>query len=233
MKGLPKSSGTSAQAMVSHYSSLLHARGYVANHDGNVSLRLPDELRFMATPTALSKREVSPADVITVDLAGKVLSGRRRLFSEWHLHAACYGARADVRAVLHAHPPHATALGLAGRSFGTPALPEMVVSLGAAVPLIPFALPRSASQDEAIAHALTEQDADALLLAGNGVLCVGADLEQAYLRLELLEHYAGIYLAAQSLGGVVPLAPAHIDTLLEARTRAGLGAKGRAASKRT
>ena len=215
------------QPVLARYSRLVHERGWVANHDGNLSVRLADDRRFLATPTALSKRDVEPHDLVIVDIEGKVLSGRRRIFSEWHLHAACYRARPDVRAVLHAHPPHATAFGLARTPLGTPALPEMVVSLGANIPLLDLAMPRSASQDDAIRVALTEGDADAMLLAGNGVVVVGQDLEQAYLRLELVEHYAKIFTAARALGGVTPLAHGDVEKLLEARTKAGLGKRAR------
>lgn len=212
---------------VAEVARALHAAGWVANHDGNASARLADGKRFLATPTAVSKRLVDAHDVLTVDIEGKVLSGRKRLFSEWHLHAVAYRARPDAGAVLHAHPPHATALGLAKRSLGVPALPEMVVSLGANVPTIDAALPKSAAQDAALARALDDGDADAVLIAGNGVLAVGVDLEQAYLRLELVEHYARMVIAAAPLGGVSALASDDVKKLLEARTKAGLGKAAR------
>lgn len=222
--------GPALQREIALYAKRLHEAGWVANHDGNVSVRLADGERFFATPTAVSKRDVEPHDVLTVDLAGKILGGRRRLFSEWHLHAACYRARPDVRAVLHAHPAHATAFGVARRALPTPALPEMIVSLGTSLPLLAYDLPRSPKQDADIARALTDGDADALLLAGNGVITVGRDLEQAYLRMELVEHWARIASAALSLGGVVALPHADVEKLLEARTKAGLGRAGRASS---
>ncbi|MBI1946015.1 MAG: class II aldolase/adducin family protein [Deltaproteobacteria bacterium] len=213
--------------LLAEVSRRMHAAGWVANHDGNASARLADGKRFLATPTAVSKRLVDAHEVLTVDVEGKVLSGRKRLFSEWHLHAAAYRARPDAGAVLHAHPPHATAVGVARKQLGVPALPEMVVSLGANVPTLDFAMPKSASQDTAIARALCEGDADALLLAGNGVLVVGVDLEQAYLRLELVEHYARILVAAAALGGPAPLPADDVKKLLEARTKAGLGRAAR------
>lgn len=218
---------TAYQRGLSDYAKRLAARGWVANHDGNISLRAPDGQRFYATPTATAKAEVGPGDTVIVDLEGKKLSGTKRLFSEWHLHAACYRARPDVQVVMHAHPPCATAFGLAGRSLGVPALPEMVVSLGANVPLIPYAMPKSASQDNDIAKALTEGDADAMLIAHNGVLIVGQDLEQAYLRLELVEHYAQILTAAAGLGPLRALPGDDVKKLLAARTKAGLGAAAR------
>lgn len=212
---------------VAEVARALHDAHWVANHDGNVSARLADGKRFLATPTALSKRLVDAHDVLTVDLAGKVLGGRKRLFSEWHLHAAAYGARRDVGAVVHAHPPCATAVGVARKQLGVPPLPEMVVSLGANVPTLDYALPKSAAQDAALARALGDGDADAVLLAGNGVLTVGVDLEQAWLRLELVEHWARILVAAAPLGGATALPADDVKKLLDARTKAGLGRAAR------
>lgn len=215
------------QQRVAEYARHLHAAGWVANHDGNVSARLPDRKRFVATPTATSKRVIEGHDLITVDIEGKLLSGRKKLFGEWHLHAACYKARPDVQAVIHAHPVAATAFGVARKSLGAPPLPEMVVSLGANVPTIDYAMPKSPGQDAVIARELTTGDADAFLLAGNGVVTVGADLEQALLRMELVEHWAKILIAAVSLGGAQALPGDDVKKLLDARTKAGLGRNSR------
>jgi L-fuculose-phosphate aldolase len=203
----------------------LHRRGWVANHDGNVSLRQSDRQRFFATPTATSKRLVQEQDIITIDISGKVLAGRKKLFGEWHLHAACYSARSDVGAVVHAHPVAATTWGLCGRPLPS-LLPEQVVSLGQ-VPVLSLSLPKSPAQDQALARALTDGDADAVLIAGNGVVTVGIDLEQALLRMELVEHIASMCAAGAALGGVPSLPTEMISTLLQARTKAGLGKAGR------
>ncbi|HEY1100338.1 MAG TPA: class II aldolase/adducin family protein, partial [Myxococcota bacterium] len=149
------------------------------------------------------------------------------LFGEWHLHAAAYAARADVNAVIHAHPVASTAVGVARKQLGTPPLPEMVVSLGANVPTLDYALPKSKSQDAALAQALDVGDVDAVLLAANGALTVGVDLEQAFLRLELVEHWAKIVVASAHLGGMVALPADDVKKLLEARTKAGLGRAAR------
>ena len=68
---------------------------------------------------------------------------------------------------------------------------------------------------------------DAILLQGNGVLTVGDSLEQAYLRMELVEHYARILAIAQQLGSVAPMSQPEVDKLLAARTSAGLGKAAR------
>lgn len=177
-------------------SHALHARGWVANHDGNASVML-EEGRFLATPTAVSKAAVSAESLIVVGADGAVLSGTRKIFSEWKLHRAAYSVRGDVRAVLHAHPPTATGLAVAGVSLGEPFMAEPVVSLGRTIPTVAFGLP--GQNDAALMDALGR--ADALLLENHGALTVGPDLETCLLRMELLEHLCRIYLVAAQLGG--------------------------------
>lgn len=210
------------------FSRRVWERGWVANHDGNLSVRLPRG-RLLCTPTGVSKAEITAEMVLVVDETGKVLSGRLRPFSELNLHLAYYHARPDVEAVLHAHPPTATGFGVAGLELDQPFLPEAVVSLGPIIPTVPLSRPG----DEAVqAVAAYLDEYDALLLAGNGAVTCGVDLEMAYLRMELVEHLCSIALVARQLGGARPL-PAHmLRPLLDARARAGLGpeARGRSTS---
>ena len=211
------------RAEIAAYSAKLAARGWVANHDGNLSVRAGDG--YLATPTAFAKAAVTPDDVIGVGEGGKVTSGKHRVFSEWNLHATCYGARPDVKAVVHAHPPMATGFSVSGARFlERPFMAEPVVSLGAGIPTAPFAAPGPGAC-AALPALLAEHDA--MLLANHGVLAVGATLEQAYLRLELVEHLANIAYFAHHTGGIRPLPESAIAALLEARTKAGLGPAAR------
>lgn len=200
----------------------LHQSGWVANHDGNVSVRLKGE-KLLITCTAVSKRDIDDAALLVVDLDGKVLEGRKKPFSELELHLACYAVRPEVDVVLHAHPPHATAFGLTGREIGPIAMPEIVVSLGERIPTVLRAFPKDPEALKALREAASEHDA--VVLAGNGVLTMGADLTQAFLRMELVEHYAKILHAAQALGPVRALDAPSVQKLLEARKKAGLGPK--------
>lgn len=203
----------------------LHARGWVANHDGNVTIRMPGD-RLLATPTALSKRVLQESDLIVVDLAGKVLQGGRRPFSELALHRAVYEVRPDARAVVHSHSPRATAMAVAGVAVEPRMLAEAVVSLGTQVPLLPYAFPNGAEQVAQLKAAASE--VDVVLLGNHGVLAWGDDVEQAYLRAELVEHLAAIQSAALQLGRVSIVPEADIQRLLQARTKAGLGPAARA-----
>lgn len=203
----------------------LHTMGWVANHDGNVSVRLTGD-RLLITPTAVSKLDVDEAMLLVVDLDGKVLEGRRKPFSELELHLAAYRARPEVECVLHAHPPHATAFGLVGVELGPVAMPELVVSLGDRIPTVPRLMPKTPELVKAVEA--TCGAVDAMLLGGNGALTLGASLEQALLRMELVEHYAKIVAVARGLGAIEPLPPAERTRLLEARAKAGLGPRPKA-----
>jgi L-fuculose-phosphate aldolase len=214
---------SSLRQELARYSRRIWERGWVANHDGNLSARL-SRGRLLCTPTGLSKAELKPEAMLVVDETGKLLSGSGRPFSELNLHLAYYQARPDAQAVLHAHPPTATGFGVAGIPLDKPFLPEAVVSLGQAIPTVPLSLP---GHEAAQSVAPYLEDHDALLLAGNGVITCGADLEQACLRLELVEHLARIALVAHQLGGITTLSAHYLPTLLAARTRAGLGPEAR------
>ena len=205
---------------VSHYSLLLHERGWVANHDGNVSCR-DKRQGFWITPTAVSKRVCAPNTIVHMSHDGKVLNGKRPP-SEVALHLGVFRSRTEQNAVIHAHPPHASAFSLAQKDLGSIAMPEVVVSLGERVPMTPLILPKAPETADVIAE--WAKKSDVLLLAGNGVLAMGVDLEQAYLRLELLEHYSRILLLTQSIGGPRQLDEQAKSRLLELRAKAGLGA---------
>ncbi len=198
----------------------LHQMGWVANHDGNLSVRLTGK-RLLITPTAYSKLDVDEGTLIIVDLDGKVLEGRKKPFSELELHLAAYRARPEVEVVIHAHPPFATAFGLVGLELAPVAMAEIVVSLGDRIPTVPRAMPKTPEAVKGVEAAAAL--GDAMLLSGNGALTLGADLSQALLRMELLEHYAKILTAARQLGTVQPLPPGDLAKLLEARKKAGLG----------
>ena len=208
------------RAQVVEVARHLHVRGWVANHDGNVTAR-GDNHRVIATPTATSKRLVSERSLIEVDSKGKVVGGTGRVFGEIGLHLVVYERRPDVGAVVHAHPPHATAISCArDNPIERPFIAEAVVSLGPRIPKLPYAQPGDPAR---AALAPWCELVDAVLLGSHGAIAWGADPEQALLRLELVEHLARIAITAAPLGGVAPLPDAAIPPLLAARAKANIG----------
>jgi L-fuculose-phosphate aldolase len=184
-------------------------KGLVTAEDGNLSARLgPD--RFLITATGVPKGELTPRDIVTVDAEGRP-QGAERPSLELGMHLAVYRLRPDVNAVVHAHPPTALGFALAGRDLTRPLVPEVVVHLGS-VPLAPYAVPGSPQLEAAIAPLVPGHQG--ILLANHGAITLGASVEQARTRMEILEHLARITLVAEVLGGARPLTDAQTEALL-------------------
>ncbi len=196
----------------------LDTKGWVANHDGNVSVRYEDTL--LATPTATSKADIVPEMIITLDKTGKKTAGIGKPFSEINLHLIAYEVREEITAVVHAHPPFAMARGLVGGDFEI-VVPEAMVSIGDVIPTAPYALPGSTEHKKIVTDALCRSDV--FMMTGNGVLSVGRDVKEAYLRMELLEHLLRIDYYARSMGSIKTIPPEDKKKLLEKRAAIGLG----------
>ena len=195
----------------------LYERGLVAGPDGNVSVRLHDG-SILVTPSGMSKVDVTPDDLVLVDGAGQVLDGQGKPSSELRMHLRIYERRADVSAVVHAHPPTATGFAVAGESFMAPVLPEVILQMGE-VPIVRYATPGT----EALANNfdLYVEQHDAFLMANHGATTVGATLAMAHQRMESLEHAARIILTARMLGTVNELSPADVKALRASREEQG------------
>jgi L-fuculose-phosphate aldolase len=197
---------------------MLHRKNYLAATDGNVSVRLGD--RLLITPSGVNKGIMEADQILTVDLAGRVLEGEGRPSSEIRMHSLAYELRPDIAAVVHAHLPYATGCTLAGIDLLEPILPEVVITLGG-IPTAPYATPGTIEVPEAIREFI--QEYDALLLSRHGAMTVGRDVVDAYNKMEKLEHTARVVLAARLQGPVTPLPPAEVEKLRDigAKYKAG------------
>jgi L-fuculose-phosphate aldolase len=183
--------------------------GLIAGAAGNVSVRLgPD--RVLVTPRGLLKAELEATDLVVVDLDGRHVDGCRQASTELDLHLRVYRRRSDCGAVVHAHPPTATAFAVAGEAIPEDVLPEITLLMGQ-VPVVPYGTTGTPALGDAVEPYITGREA--VLLANHGALTWGADLAQARIRMESLEHGARILLAARGLGRVVRLTREQIDAL--------------------
>ncbi len=191
----------------------MYARGFVAGNDGNVSCRLADGT-VLCSPTLISKGVMEPADLAVVDLDGKQLSGSRKITSEIRLHLAVYRADPAVGAVVHCHPPYATAFGVAGVDVPTGILPEAEIFLGA-VPRVEYETPGSEALAAAVAGFVGK--ANAVILSNHGTVSWGPTLERAYWGSEILDSYCRVLLLADRLGHVGRLPAEKVKELLALR----------------
>jgi len=193
-------------------------KGFCAGNEGNHSFRMSED-RILCTPTGISKGNLKPDDLCVVDMEGKQISGKRKRTSEILLHLAIYKARPDVRAVIHSHPPHATAFACAGVELPTCVHPEAEVFLGT-VKTAKYVTPGDTRLGESILPYV--KDSNTVLLQSHGVVCFHPDLEQAYYQLEIVDAYARILLLIKQLGSIRPLDNAEMKELLELKNKFGL-----------
>jgi len=195
----------------------LAERGIAAGQDGNVSARVGRD-RVLVTPSGMLKSGLTGADMVEVDWAGRRRRGRRNPTSELDLHLRILRRRPDVGAVVHAHPPTATAFALAGEGFTSFVLPELIFLVGP-VPLVPYGTPGTPEIGDRVEPFLA--DHEAMLLANHGAVTLGRTLDEAWIRMETLEHAARILFGARVLGRVTALDPGAVAQLeaLRARSR--------------
>jgi len=175
----------------------LYARGYTASNDGNISVRLEGG-RLLMTPKSVCKGFMTPQMMCITDLDGRKLAGERDPSSEMQMHLEVYRQRPDVNAVVHAHPPIATAFAVAGIPLDRAVLAEVVTTLGS-VPIADYATPSTTDLPAAVRKYVKVHDG--MLLANHGALTLGADLFSAYYKMETIEHFARISFTARMLGG--------------------------------
>lgn len=191
----------------------LWAAGLIAGADGNVSVRVGEDL-LLVTPRGLLKGELRVQDLVRVSLAGEPRGGFRKATSELDLHLRVYRARPDVGAVVHAHPPTGTGFAVAGEGLPGDVLPELALQFGS-VPLVPYATPGTPELGRELERFLTGNEG--VLLANHGAVTWGPDLVTAQIRMESLEHAARILLAARLAGRVVRLTADQVQALKRAR----------------
>jgi L-fuculose-phosphate aldolase len=175
-----------------------------------------DSQRLLVTPTGVSKGLVKASDMVIVDLEGRLLAGSRRVTSEISMHLAVYKRREDINAVVHSHPPIATAFACSGRALDEILCQEAVMTVGA-VPLASYATTGTDEVAHSMKHFITRHDA--ILLANHGAVSYGAKLVEAFMKMETVEHLAHVALVAHQLGSALPLGQDRVQQLQRARAK--------------
>lgn len=166
----------------------MYNRRMVASNDGNISVRLADG-SILCTPTGISKGYMTPECICRIDQDGTVLGAANGFLpsSEMKMHRMVFEKRADIHAVVHAHPVFATTFAVGRQALKAPITAESVMFLGE-VPVTSFAAPSTMEVPESIKEYL--MDYNAMLLANHGALTYETTLIKAYEKMEALEFYA-------------------------------------------
>jgi L-fuculose-phosphate aldolase len=176
----------------------LYKKGFAAANDGNISYRVGDN-QVVCTPTLVSKGFLKPDDLCVVDMEGKQTGGTRKATSEIKLHLAIMKERPEIKSVVHCHPPHATAFGIAREPVPMCVLPEVEIFLGD-VPIAKYEIP--GSQEFANTILPFVHKANVIILANHGTVSFGDTVEKAYWWTEILDAYCRMLMLARGLGSV-------------------------------
>lgn len=212
-----------AKKMICQVGKRMYDRNFVASNDGNISVKVGKNT-IICTPTGVSKGFMTPDMLVKVNLKGEVVAGKLKPSSEMKMHLRVYEENPEVMAVTHAHPPVATSFSIAGIPLNSPLLAEAVVLLGN-VPIAPYSTPGTQEVPDSIAPYC--KDHNAVLLANHGALTWGTTLEEAYHRLETLEHYSTILMyTSRIIGATNELNCDQVGTLINLREKMGIKSGG-------
>jgi L-fuculose-phosphate aldolase len=195
----------------------IYAKGFAAANDGNITVRIGDN-EVLCTPTMHCKGFLKPEDICTIDMTGKQLAGIKKRSSEALLHLEIYKQRADVKSVVHCHPPHACAFAVAREPIPQCVLPEVEVFLGD-VPITKYETPGGQAFADTILPFVDKTNV--ILLANHGTVSYGENVERAYWWTEILDAYCRILILSKQLGGVRYFSEEKQRELLELKQKWG------------
>lgn len=188
---------------------ILADEGHESGLAGQLTARGPSPGTFWTLPLGLAFDEAEEASWLLIDDALQVLEGTgshgiREPNPATRFHLWIYRARPDVTAIVHTHPPAASALAAAEQ--------PLIVAHMDATPLFDDTaflpdwpgLPTADREGELIAEALGGKHA--LLLAHHGLLAAGRSVQEAAFLAVFMERMARQQIDAAKVGGSKPIA---------------------------
>jgi L-fuculose-phosphate aldolase len=174
----------------------LWMRQFVDGNGGNISYRIgPNEV--LCSPTLVSKYDLTPDDIGMTDLSGVQIAGSKPRTSELLLHLEIYKAVPEAKAVVHCHPPHATAYAITGRVPPNLIIPEFEVFVGK-VAVSPYETPGTQAFAETVLPFVKSHNT--VLLSNHGIVCWADTVTHAEWYAEVLETYCWTLMIASQLG---------------------------------
>ena len=197
----------------------LWLRQFVDGNGGNISYRIgPNEV--ICTPTLVSKYDLKPADLCLVDLDGNQVAGTKPRTTEIFLHLEIYKAVPEARAVVHCHPPHATAYAITGMVPSNLVTPEFEIFVGK-VAISPYETPGTTAFAQTVLPFVKNHNT--VLLTNHGIVCWADTVTHAEWYSEVLETYCSTLMLANQLGAPIShMSERQGSDLLEIKKRMGL-----------
>ncbi len=183
---------------------ILAAEGHCSGLAGQLSQRLPDGT-FRTLPIGVGFDEARPAHLLCVDEHLKVVEGKGIPNPAVRFHIWVYKKRPDAMAIVHTHPPKASALAMIGRPLVVSHMDTaMLYDDVAFLPEWP-GVPVADDEGRMISEALGGKRA--ILLAHHGILAAGRDIAEATYLAVAMELAARLQLDAEAAGAIRPIRP--------------------------
>ncbi|MCL6573301.1 MAG: L-fuculose-phosphate aldolase [Bacillus sp. (in: Bacteria)] len=186
---------------VVEFSKRLITSGLTKGTGGNISIFNREENLVAISPSGLDYFETTPADVVILDLNGRVIDGERKPSSELDMHLIFYQNREDISALVHTHSPYAKTI--ATLRWDIPAVSYLVAYAGPNVRCAHYET--FGTKELAVAAYKGMEDRRAVLLANHGLIAGADTIEMAFTVAEEIEFCARIYYQTKSLGEPVIL----------------------------
>jgi len=190
----------------------IYDKGFAPGTSGNISCKVNGKI--LLTPSGSCLGELTEQDIITTDLEGNLLNGKKKPSSEKFMHFEIYKKRPDINCIIHAHPPKSTALAVMGKDLNTPLIAEAIVILGE-IPLVQYETPSTRELAELVAECFIKNDA--ALMANHGATVCGKELNETFHKLETLEFLSEISIITELAGRKNEIPPEKIPELLKLR----------------
>ena len=159
---------------------MLYQRKYIVGSGGNVSIREGD--RVYITPTGSILGCLREEDISIVDIEGNIIKGKPS--SELKMHLGIYRSREDVNSIIHTHSPYTIAFSVLDRKIEliTPESKVFIKKIGY--------VPYLEAGSEELAKEVSKRKEDVIVLKNHGVVCLGRNLRDAYIKTEVIEEVA-------------------------------------------
>ncbi len=153
---------------------------------------------MLVTPSGIPYGDLNTNNIIVVNYRTLKYEGTIKPSSEYGMHCEIYKTRKDVNAVIHTHQMNASTVAAAHREV-PPILDDMAQIIGPSVRVADYALPSTKKITKKTVKALRGRNA--ALMANHGAVCVGRDLDEAFVVSQVLEKSCKAFIEAEFLGG--------------------------------
>jgi len=197
-RATPTSQEAEARRRLAEFVRRAYRQRLFISTQGSYSARV-DARSFLITPYQVDRGAVDLEDLVLVE-DGRAEAGKQPSRAA-RIHQAIYRAHPEVGAIVNAYPVNATAFSVTGADLDSRTIPESYVVVRH-VGRAPFGLQFEDGRD--LAGMLTPER-PALILENDGVLVTGADVLEAFDRLEVLESTAEAIINCRAVGKLKPL----------------------------